>query len=102
MASHSGKNSINQTALTTIDRRIDLYEQGKINLPQLAQDLFSTVRGMIDVPTDWHNNFMKYWSAVEEVNALALAKGSYEPIHEHRELLCKTLESIRELVRQGI
>ncbi len=101
MTSHSNNNPINQAALVAIERRINLYEQGKIDLPRLAQDLFSTVSGMIEVSTDWHNEFMKYWSAIEEVNALTLDEGIPEPILEHKELLCKTFDEVRTLIRKG-
>lgn len=102
MANYTDKNLINQAVLMAIERRIDLYEHGQLSLPQLAQELFSTVGGMIEVSTDWYNRFMKYWGAIEEVNALALSEGLREPKPEHEEVLYKALDEVRKLVRQGL
>jgi hypothetical protein len=102
MANHSNQNLINQAALVAMEYRIDLYEQNKIGLPQLAQDLFSTVGGMIEVSTDWHNKFMRHWSAIEEVNALNLDEGRHEPIPEHKEVLFKALDDLRVLIHHGL
>ncbi|NJM99048.1 MAG: hypothetical protein HC800_19585 [Phormidesmis sp. RL_2_1] len=96
------ENKINKEALLAVTRRLDLYEQGETTLSQLAQDTYSIIAGMVEVPTVWHNRFMRYWGAIEEVNALALMEDSTDSLPEHKALLSKTLSDIRLLIDESL
>jgi hypothetical protein len=98
----SNENLINKASLKSIDYRIDLYKHRRMSLPQLTQDLFSTVSGMLNVSEIWHEKFMFLWSVVEEVNAFALAEDSCEPLKDHEELLLKTLNEMQTLAQEGL
>jgi hypothetical protein len=98
---NSEQNSFNQASLRALERRIDLYNQSKIGLPQLAQDLSSIVSDMIDIPTNWYHKFMKCWGAIEEVNALALNKDSCKPLTRDQKILQKALTELRSLIHEG-
>jgi hypothetical protein len=93
--------SINNASLKSIERRVNLYKQGNISLPQLAQDLFTIMSGMFNVPKEWQDKFMSLWSIVEEVNALALSEDSCKPLPDHEELLQKALNEIQTLAHKG-
>ncbi|NJM76774.1 MAG: hypothetical protein HC852_14510 [Acaryochloridaceae cyanobacterium RU_4_10] len=94
------QSSFNQASLKALERRIDLYDQSKIGLPQLSQDLSSIVSEMIDIPINWHHKFMKYWGVVEEVNALALEKDSCKPLPSDQKILQKALAELRVLIHE--
>ena len=94
----SDKNSINRLSLKAMERRISLYENNKITLSQLTQDLISTVSGMLDLSLGWQKKFMDIWGTIEQVNAFALDEGCHEPLERHRDILKRALEELRRII----
>jgi hypothetical protein len=92
---------INNESLKSIERRIDLYRQDKLDLPRLTQDLLASASGMLSVSKDWQEKFMALWEVVEEINAFALAEDSYKPLLDHEEILEKTLSKIQILAQES-
>jgi hypothetical protein len=83
-----------------LELNIASYEKGKIQLPELAQNLSCVMSGMVNIPDTWHRRFMKYWGAIEEVNALALDKGSCKPLPGHQMILSNALAELKSLIRE--
>lgn len=89
------ENELNRSGVAFLSNLLRSFEEGKVPLHALAQQLDTARHGLIHPDGQWLAQYEKYWSAVEDCNALALDAGEFSVLAEHKEFLDQTVKEMR-------
>ena len=89
------ENELNRSGIAFLSQLLRNFEEGKVELHTLAQRLGTARHGLIYPDGQWLAEYEKYWSAIEDCNALALDAGELSVLDEHKEFLDRTVMQMR-------
>src|SRR3989338_1481231 len=98
----STEEEYDQRQYRLMEQRILHYERGEITLNTLIFELEALLCVLHMEDEEWKKSFRSAWWILEEVYAVALYEGKAALSSEDRELIKKSIDTLRQLVASKI